>query len=384
MRILHISADYPDPLDNLKPSAIANLIALADGHEHRVVSINRVGRRLGIHAIDFADKCGPANRAVVYAGLPKTLMFRHYLNELAAWLIDDCRAAGFVPDLVQAHKLTVEGTVGIQVAEAFGAPLVLSIQGNTDVKVLKARRDLREHFRTIWHRAVVAFPFAVWARREIEATLGARAANTFMLPCPGPADATIQPKMSERPVIRTAFHFHGMPNKNADSLIRAVAAASRQIPDISLDIIGGGDAEQFAFMAQVAAREAPGRVRFLGPVNNAGVQRLFHEATAFAMVSFRESYGIVYAESLLAGTPCIYPRGQGIDGYFEDGSILLAIDPRDVDSITKGVIRMVKEEAAFKERLARVIADGGLKQLTREHIRQQYIDGLAIAGAARA
>ena len=379
MRILHISADYPDPLDQRKPKAISNLVALADTHEHRVVSINRMGLGAGIHAIDFADAGGANHRAVAYEAPPKGLLFRKYLGNLARWLLDDCRKAGFVPDLIHAHKLTVEGTVGMELAEAFGVPLALSIQGNTDLKILKAKFNLRGHFRRIWHGATVAFPFAVWAQQEIDGMLGARPANSLILPCPGPADAVMMPALAEKPVIRTAFNLHDVPRKNCAGLIRAIGEAAKEIPDISLEIIGGGDAYQFAKMSVLADQVAPGRVKFLGFVPNLEVQQLFHDAAAFALVSHRESFGMVFAEALLAGTPCLIPRGQAIDGYFEDGGFVLAADAGDVSSIAAGMVRLVREQAAFKDRLAKAIANDELAMLTQSHIRREYIRGLEIA-----
>lgn len=380
MRILHITADYPDPLDNLKPTAISNLLSLADNHENRVVSINRIGWRSGIYAIDFADRNGPRHRAVVYPGMPKGLRFRHYLAALAEWIIADCRAAGFVPDLIQAHKLTVEGTVGRQVAAALGVPYALSIQGNTDLKILKARPDLQQHFHGIWHGATVVFPFAVWARRGIESRLGERKGPTIQMPCPGPADTMMAPEVTEKPVLRTAFNLHAAGVKNATGLIKGAGEAARQVPGLTLEIIGAGDAQQFSLLNMLAERVAPpGAVRFLGHVPNQQVQKLFHEAAAYVMVSNRESFGLVFSEALLAGTPCLYPHGQGIDGYFEDGGFVLGAYAKDTGSIAAGMVRLVKEQAAFKERLGRAMQNGELDILTQSNIRAKYQAGLAQA-----
>jgi glycosyltransferase involved in cell wall biosynthesis len=379
MRILHISADYPDPLDQRKPKAISNLVALAGAHQHRVISINRMGLGTGIHAIDFADAGGSSHRAVAYEAPPKGILFKKYLGNLARWLLEDCRKAGFVPDLIHAHKLTVEGTVGMQLAESFGVPLALSIQGNTDLKILKAKFNLRGHFRQIWHGATVAFPFAIWAQKEIDGLLGARATNSLILPCPGPADSVMLPEVTDKPIIRTAFNLHDVPRKNCAGLIRAIGEAAKQIPDIALEVIGGGDAYQFSKMSVLADEAAPGRVKFLGFVPNNEVQQLFHDAAAFALVSHRESFGMVFAEALLAGTPCLIPRGQAIDGYFEDGGFVLAADAGDVSNIAAGLVRLVNEQAAFKDRLGKAIANDELAMLTQSHIRQEYLRGLEIA-----
>ncbi|HEU4534791.1 MAG TPA: glycosyltransferase, partial [Polyangiaceae bacterium] len=288
---------------------MANLLPLADGHRHRVLSLNRVGGwrpaswRPAIHALDFADAAG-RHRAVAYRAPPKGLRLGPAMQEIADWAAEDCAAAGFVPDLVHAHKLSVEGLAGALLAARWGVPLALSVQGNTDLKIVRARPDLRPLYRPIWHEAAVAFPFAPWAAQALDAALGARAGPVVPLPCPGPADALTPPAPAPAPVIRTAFNLKDARNKNAARLIRATARAGAEVPEIRLEIIGGGDPAAFAALSGLAAA-APGRVRFLGAVPNAQVQRLFNEAAAFALVSHRESYGMVFAEALLAGAPCL-------------------------------------------------------------------------------
>ena len=391
MRILHLSADYPDPLVPAKTRAVANLLALADGHQHRVLSLNRVGWRVGgqvgggIHALDFADAAGQRHRAVAYAAPGKGLWLKRSMQRLACWAAEDCAAAGFVPDLVHAHKLSVEGIAGARLAAHWGVPLAISVQGNTDLKIVGARRDLRPLYVRLWREAAVVFPFAPWAQAGLDALLGARAGAVRALPCPGPADALTAPSTAPStasgpaaaPVIRTAFNLRDAVNKNAARLIRATARAGSEIPDISLEIVGGGDAAAFAALSALAGQAAPGRVRFLGAVPNAEVQRLFNAATAFALVSHRESYGMVFAEALLAGAPCLIPRGRAIDGYFAEGSVVLTADPQDEAEIASGLVRLVQEEAAFKGRLTELGQAGGLALLTRPAIRDSYLGALA-------
>lgn len=381
MRILHLSADYPDPLVPAKTKAVSNLLALAaDAHDHRVVSLNRVGPRAGIRALDFTDSAGAAHRAVAYGAPPKGVFMRRYLERLADWVAADCAAAGFTPDVVHAHKLTVEGIVGRRLAERWGAPLIVSVQGNTDLKIAAAKRGLRPLYAQIWNEAAVVFPFAPWARRGLDAMLGARSGPIHYLPCPGPADQRLTPVVgaADGPVIRTAFHMRDARNKNAARLIRAVARAAKEPggAGLRLEILGGGDAAAFAGLAALAEAEAPGLVRFLGAVPHEEVQRLFHTATAFALVSHRESYGMVFAEALLAGAPCLIPRGQAIDGYFEEDSVVLSAASGDEAEITAALLRLVREEAAFKARLSALGEAGGLDFMTRDAIRATYLDAL--------
>jgi glycosyltransferase involved in cell wall biosynthesis len=384
MRILHLSADYPDPLVPSKTRAVANLLAIGEvaaAHAHRVVSLNRVGWRLGrqagTHAIGFADAAGPGHRAVAYRAPGKGLLLRHFLGRLADWVAEDCEAAGFVPDLVHAHKLSVEGIAGIRLAARWGVPLALTVQGDSDLKIVVAKPGLRRLYARIWREAAVVFPFAPWKVPRLEALLGARPGPVRVLPCPGPADALLGPQPAAAPVIRSAFHLGVARRKNAAALIRATALAAAEIPGLRLEIVGGGDAAAFAALAALAERAAPGRVRFLGARPNAEMQALLNGAAAFALVSRRETFGMVFAEALLAGAPCLIPRGRAIDGYFADGSVVLTADPEDEAEIARGLVRLVREERAFKDRLAALGASGGLALLTRPAIRDSYLGALA-------
>jgi len=87
------------------------------------------------------------------------------------------------------------------------------------------------------------------------------------------------------------------------------------------------------------------------------------------------------AEALLAGAPCLISRGQGLDGYFEDGSVVVAVDADSEVAIAAGLVRLVREQSAFKARLAALAAAGGLAVLQRPAIREAYLTGLVAAFA---
>lgn len=380
MQILHLSADYPDPLMPAKTRAVSNLLELVPEHDHRVHALNRVGWRAGIRALDFADRGGEGHRAIAYGAPPRGLFLTRYLDRLADWIAADAAARGLKPDLVHAHKLSVEGPVALRLAQRLGVPFVVSVQGNSDLKIVAARRDLTPLYRRIWHGAAAAFPFAPWARKGLDGALGPRPGPVHLLPCPGPAEARLAPVVTPQDapaVIRTAFHFRDARNKNAALLIEAVAEAARSVPRIVLEIIGGGDARAFAALAAHGEAVAPGRVRFLGAVPNDRMQALMNSSTAFALLSRRESFGMVFAEALGAGVPCLFSRGRAIDGYFEDGSVVLSVDPADRAGAAAALVRLVREEAAFKDRLGALIAGGGLDFLTREAIARTYREGLS-------
>lgn len=382
MQILHVLSAYPDPIAP-ETRASANLLALIPEHEHKVYSFKRSGWRPGIRAIDFDDAAGEGHRAIVYGAPPKGLFRAHFLDLLADWIAEDAARRDLRPDLIHAHKLSIDALVGQRLAARMGVPLMVSLQGNSDTLIVRIKRDLRARYREIWNDAAVLFPFAPWALTQLGAMLGARRGPVRMLPCPTPSDAQMSPRITG-PLFRSAFNIVHADSKNAEGLIRAVARAAAEVPDIRLDIIGGGDAPAFARVARLAEAIAPRHVRLLGAVAHDRVQEVFNASCGFALTSHRETYGMVYAEALLAGAPCLFSRDRAIEGYFEEGGVVLSADPRDVAGIADGLVRLAREEGAFKARLARMMETGGLAMLRRDAIAAAYRAGIADAtgGAA--
>ncbi|WP_299882949.1 glycosyltransferase [uncultured Sulfitobacter sp.] len=375
LTILHCISAYPDPIAPETQASSLLLELTADRFTHNVFSFKRAHWRGDITALAFDDAAGKDHRAMVYGAPPKGLRLARTMNQLATWIIADAQARGLKPDLVHAHKVTIDGLVGAQVAAHFGVPLALSVQANTDTRILNARWDLRATFRDIWQEAAVIFPFAPVAQTAVEALIGKRQGTVQMLPCPTRADRilTPTPRTAEAaPVIQTAFNLAHHGNKNIKTLLEATALAARELPDLRLDILGGGDAEAFFKISQMCAQIAPGHARLLGARKGDEMQTLMNRATAFALPSHRESFGMVYAEALLAGTPCLHSKGRAIDGLFAEGTVTLGVDPSNPGAMAEALLRLCREESAFKARLAEAQAAGHLNILRRHTIAERY------------
>lgn len=375
MRVLHISADFPDPLVPGKTRAVENLLQLAQTHEHRVWSLNRVNFRRRISALDF----GRSNRAVVYGAPPKGVGLLACLKRVGEFIVEDAARLGVVPDVVHAHKLSVDGLVGAHVAQALKRPLMISSQGDSDLKILGARPDLRRRWGRIWHGAAVTLPFAPWTWDRLDALLGQRMAPTYLLPCPVPGVHVQPPKASPHRLVRTALHLASHRRKNVTRLMRAVARVSARLSDMRLEIVGGGDPEAFASLSEAADRIAPGRVRFLGARPHGEVSALFNSATCMALPSRRESFGMVFVEALFAGCPILGPAGWAIDGYLPDGEAGLFVPPDDEEALAEALERLVREETAFKNRIAALQESGALNVFRTDSIADTYERALSTA-----
>ncbi|MBL4811161.1 MAG: glycosyltransferase [Rhodobacteraceae bacterium] len=380
--ILHAVSSYPDPIAPATSASSLLLALCTDDMIHNVYSFKRAGWRGGPACVIFDDDAGTEHRAIAYGAPPKGIALARHLDRLADWIIADTEKRGLQPDIVHGHKISLDGYVGARLATHFKVPLMLSIQSNTDAKILKVRRDLIPHFRDIWRNTAMVFPFTPVAYDTIAKLLGPRDGPQTVLPCPTRADTITAPTTrpdGAGPVILTAFHLAHFGNKNIKTLLEGLAIAAKDIPDISLQIVGGGDASAFLAVTEMAKNLAPGRVTLLGARPSTEMQSLMNSATAFALISHRESYGMVYAEALLAGTPCLYSAGRAIGGLFDNGGFAVGVNPSDAAAVAAALVRFCREENNVKAQLATAQNSGGLKILRQDQIARTYQTSVAQA-----
>ena len=373
--VVHISADFPDPVVGQKTSAIANLVDRTEGFRHVVYSLNRVPGLSGIHSAVFSDD----RTAVVYRAPPYGILLARRLHAVADWIGDDLRRRGITPDAVHAHKLTIEGLAGLQLSERFKVPLLTSLQGNTDLKLLKYKKGLTRRYARIWHRSAAILPFSVWARDHFTQRFGARGGVTEILPCITSQDRILS-SAPAGPHFVTAFNLAHYRLKNAPAMIGAVVLASEKIPEITLDIYGGGSAKADRVLRELIVKSGANatgeRIRLMGAIAHEKMQQTLTRYCAFILPSRRESYGMVFAEALLAGVPIMQPKGWGIYGLFDERDIGFTADPRSLESITEGLQYLAANEKTLKRRIARLQRSGALRRLQGDAIVEVYRNAL--------
>lgn len=393
-RILHLSADVPDPIVPHKTPVVGRLIELVEqDYDHHVISLNRRTPSPVQLARIASGRASPVQESTIgtfergeclaYLAPPKGILHGTMLARLSQWIIARLTAQGAVPDLVIGHKLTVEGLLAEAVASAFGIPYALTIQGNTDAKILSARPDLSGQFARIYHGAASVFSFAPWARRNVERRLGERAGLTLDLPCPTVHDSIRAPVAEGRSVI-SVFHLRNHEIKNLAGLAAAVRELAGSGLPCDLRIYGGGTPEEVA-RCEVIIGAAPG-MQLMGPRTQDELGPIMNGAIAFVMPSKRESFGLVFVEALFAGLPIVYPRNASVDGYFDGLPFAIAVDARRPREIAEAIRHAIANEGALKAALAQWQQSGGLERFSRSAIASTYRKGIdhALAGRATA
>ena len=90
--------------------------------------------------------------------------------------------------------------------------------------------------------------------------------------------------------------------KDHKTLIQAFAKISAEFPDWRVRIVGDGHLKG-SLESLVAELNVKGRVLFIEPTKH--IEREYANAELFVIPSYFEGYGLVTAEALSAGLPCI-------------------------------------------------------------------------------
>jgi len=366
--ILHISADYPDAIVPNKTNAVRALLESQTSHRHLVYSLNRTDGLRKIEGLPF----GGDHVAVTYEAPPRGILHHTRLKALARWIGDDLDRRNIRPDLLHCHKLTVEGLIGLELKARFGCPMIVSVQGDTDTKILDTRIDLRPVFRVVALQSAALISVSAWPLAHLRKTLGGAIDKCLVLPAISQVNSFSTAMLAGTPRLASTFHLLSWRRKGADTLARAASIAAKDYPGLVIDIYGGGPPDKVLALEQtLRALDPKGHVRLAGPIEPENLVSTLGTYAGYVMPSRRETYGMAYVEALFSGLPLVHARGRGVDGMIP-AQVGYACDPFDVKAVAEGMVRLLANEATLKAAVSQAQADGSLTYLTAAHIAATY------------
>ena len=128
--------------------------------------------------------------------------------------------------------------------------------------------------------------------------------------------------------------------KGHDELISAWPEVRRRAPNAKLWVVGGGDDVE---RLRARARESgvDGAVRFLGRIPDSELGVLYQRASLFVMPSRQEGFGLVYAEAMWHGLPCIGSTADAAGCVIDAGETGLLVPYGDVRAIAETVAALI-------------------------------------------
>jgi len=130
--------------------------------------------------------------------------------------------------------------------------------------------------------------------------------------------------------------------KGHETLFAAWPQVRRAVPDAELWVVGQGD-DVPRLQARARESDLGDSVRFLGRVDDAELARCYRRAALFAMPSRQEGFGLVYAEALWHGTPCIGSTADAAGEVVDDGETGRLVPYDDVDALAEAVIALLSD-----------------------------------------
>ncbi len=135
--------------------------------------------------------------------------------------------------------------------------------------------------------------------------------------------------------------------KGQHHLIEAVKRLTNSGIDVTLDLVGTGDAKA-ANEVQAQALGIGDRVRFVGYVRREEIAARYAAAHVFVLPSYNEGMSVATLEAMAAGLPVVVTRTGGAELVEEDINGL-TFDWADVDTLTTHLRRLATDRALARQ-----------------------------------
>lgn len=259
------------------------------------------------------------------------------------------------PSLVHAHSLISNGLIGYRYFRKTGTPFVVTIR-NTDINIFLARSRF---FRALGGRildaaSAVVFLSPAYRDQQLKRYCAPLRFERVLAKSEVISNGiheywlTHKPEDVGRPrheVARIVFAGKLRENKNLAGLLEACTLLAQSGEEIHLDIVGDGPLMEW-LREQKECRTFPIQIHgFVGEREK--MLAIYRAGDMLVVPSFRESFGLVYAEAMSQGLPVIYSRGQGFDGFFRDGEVGFAVDPKRPEEIADKIRLALDGRAAM-------------------------------------
>lgn len=249
-----------------------------------------------------------------------------------------------------AHTLYSDGAVAYMLYVKYGIPYSLVVR-DTDINI---HMKLRPHLVSLMRKIVSSAKKVIFICSSYEEVIAKKfsgdeknklrekaekipnAVNNFWLT--GDTRARIYNKP-----LRLIFVGELIRRKNVDTLIHIVAGLNKGGINSSLTIVGDGkEASKCTKLANKL--NIKDKITMHGWQNGKEkLKNLYNMADIFLMLSFTETFGTVYIEAISQGIPILYTKGQGVDGYFDEGSVGYRCHPKDIQGAIGRIIKIMND-----------------------------------------
>lgn len=176
-------------------------------------------------------------------------------------------------------------------------------------------------------------------------------------------EARFQP-ISDQALLRAAQSKYGIParpyilavgtvqpRKNYARLIAALAQVRKRGIEADLVVAGGRGWLEDPIYAAIDAHQLRDHVHFIGFADDADLPTLYSGASAVAVPSLYEGFGLPVLEAMACGVPVLTSNLSSLPEVAGDAALL--VDPLDTEAIAAALMRLLSDSALRAELIAR-------------------------------
>lgn len=351
--VLHLAVDYPNAYRPENTVAVRNFVKANEDLDYIVFALTRTPNPFLAAHVEGDGKGDSHVVSMRYWGFPLGVLLALSMFIVALRVHREIRRRNLAPVLVHAHKLTFEGLSGWWLARWLQIPLVLSVRGEAESKILK----FKPHYRTLLQRiltdAAQIYYVSAWFRPLLNRHFQIAQDRQRLLPN-FVAYREVPPIVEPQPDrLLTVLDLNVYRKKGLDRLLPAFRDCLDRYPAAHLDIIGRGEASVIEEVHQLVAKLGlRDKVSLLGVMSNDALQARLPTYAGMVLPSHNETFGMIYVESLLAGIPILHSRDTGIDGFVDFVEARVAVDPQEITSIRDGLLQLLDHQKPYRDWLA--------------------------------
>lgn len=337
--ILHICADYP--YNKLYDLLISNL---SEGNPNRVY-------------VPSYQRENQASYPVTYLGRDFSKIDRLLYFRKQHIIVKDIEKRGLCEKagIIHAHTLFTSGYVAWKLSKKYNIPFIVAVR-NADVNVFF---QYMLHLRSIGINILldaqeVVFISPMYKKYVLEKLVptkyrGQIEAKSKVIPN-GINDYFLENAYS-RPHrdlsdrrIRLLYVGEVNANKNVLTTLKACEILEKKGYEPTLTIVGRVSDPKLEYVRDNRY------VTYYPQSSKEEVLNQYRQNDIFVMPSINETFGLVYIEALTQGMPIIYSKGQGVDGYFEEGRVGYHVVSADALDVAQAIERILEDYNAISSR----------------------------------
>ena len=374
-KILHLSYDLRDRQNREVTTAVSKLIDVSRlNFDPFIIDLVRVVNPQH----EMIKLKNPGHLMINVLGFPFGLLMK-WSQERAYKKIKKAESQKLINlnefSMIHAHKLTFEGIAGYKLASNLNVPFIVTLR-QTDTYVFNNKPGAVEAFKPIiksCERFIYLIPQILKRMKNIfgdefyEEHIKLKAVHLSNI-----VERNISGEEAkvDKNVLLTVMRMtkKSVERKNLKNLLKAFSLVNRE--NIKLRIIGDGEYLP-TIRSWVDEYKLNDKVIFEGAIPNEGIDKYYKSSQAFLLPSISETFGMVYAESLLNGTPIMYSKNYlGFDGYFD--GVGAGVDPKSVESIKDGIIDLLDNGDNYRKNIDELENAGEFKIFSTDYITDKY------------